>query len=326
MARFGVGVSLFQACFLSWRQRGYSLLSAQKLHDVVGQILTRATSRVLILILASLALTGMMFAKSSSSVALTSSSNPSTYGGSVTFTATVTPSTATGTVTFKDGTATLGTGTLSGGKTTFSTSTLAAGSHSVTAAYGGNTNLNSSTSSALTQTVNKTNTTVTLASSANPSTFGSSVTFTATVSPSAATGTVTFKDVRITMVNAVHTSSIHVAGIQRALGFPIGYVLRFGNGFTIYNTGDTAVTMDMKIVHDLYKPNLVILPIGDFYTMGAEQAAYALNLLQPEFAIGGHWGTWNGMPPGTPEALEKELAQYKIPTHLIKLKPGETLT
>ena len=56
----------------------------------------------------------------------------------------------------------------------------------------------------------------------------------------------------------------------------------------IYNTGDTAVTMDMKIVHDLYKPNLVILPIGDFYTMGAEQAAYALNLLQPQFAIGGH--------------------------------------
>ena len=106
----------------------------------------------------------------------------------------------------------------------------------------------------------------------------------------------------------------------------IGYVLRFANGFTIYNAGDTAVTMDMKIVHDLYKPNLVILPIGDFYTMGAEQAAYALNLLKPQFAIGGHWGTWNGMPPGTPEALEKELAHYKIPTQLIKLKPGETFT
>lgn len=139
-------------------------------------------------------------------------------------------------------------------------------------------------------------------------------------------GTLTFRDVRITMVSAVHTSSISVAGIQRALGFPIGYVLRFANGFTIYNTGDTAVTMDMQIVHDLYKPNLVILPIGDFYTMGAEQAAYALNLLKPQFAIGGHWGTWNGMPPGTPEALEKELSRYKIKTHLIKLKPGESLT
>ena len=139
-------------------------------------------------------------------------------------------------------------------------------------------------------------------------------------------GTLGFKDVRITMVNAVHTSSITENGAQRALGFPIGYVLRFANGFTIYNTGDTAVTMDMKIVHDLYKPNLVILPIGDFYTMGAEQAAYALHLLKPQFAIGGHWGTWNGMPPGTPEALEKELAQYQLTTQLIKLKPGETLT
>ena len=140
-------------------------------------------------------------------------------------------------------------------------------------------------------------------------------------------GTIPFNDVRITMVAAVHTSSITESGAPpRALGFPIGYVLRFANGFTIYNAGDTAVTMDMKIVHDLYKPNLVILPIGDFFTMGAEQAAYALSLLKPQFAIGGHWGTWNGMPPGTPEALEKELAHYKIPTQLIKLKPGESLT
>jgi L-ascorbate metabolism protein UlaG (beta-lactamase superfamily) len=79
-------------------------------------------------------------------------------------------------------------------------------------------------------------------------------------------------------------------------------------------------------VHDLYRPDLVILPIGDFYTMGAEQAAYALSLLKPRLAFGVHWGTWNGMPPGTPEALEKELARYRLHTHLIKLKPGETLT
>ena len=135
-------------------------------------------------------------------------------------------------------------------------------------------------------------------------------------------GTVAIRDARITMVPAVHTSSVTVGSAQRALGVAIGYVVRFANGFTIYNTGDTAATMDMKIVHDLYKPHLVILPIGDFYTMGAEQAAYALNLLKPQFAIGVHWGTWNGMPPGTPEALEKELAQYQLPTQLIKLTPG----
>jgi L-ascorbate metabolism protein UlaG (beta-lactamase superfamily) len=139
-------------------------------------------------------------------------------------------------------------------------------------------------------------------------------------------GTFPFGDVRITMVPAVHTSSVDEKGVSRALGFPIGFVLRFANGFTLYNTGDTAATMEMQIVRDLYKPDLVILPIGDFFTMGAEQAAYALNLLKPRFAMGCHWGTWNGMPPGTPEALEKELARYQLDTQLIKLQPGETLT
>jgi L-ascorbate metabolism protein UlaG (beta-lactamase superfamily) len=138
-------------------------------------------------------------------------------------------------------------------------------------------------------------------------------------------GTLPFGDLRITMVPAVHTSSVADQGVTRALGSPIGYVLRFANGFTLYVTGDTAVTMDMQIVRDLYRPDLVILPIGDFFTMGPEQAAYALKLLQPRFAIGCHYDTWNGMPPGRPEVLEKELARYSIPTQLIILKPGETL-
>ncbi len=138
-------------------------------------------------------------------------------------------------------------------------------------------------------------------------------------------GTLPFGGVRITMVPAVHTSSVQENGVQRALGFPIGYVLRFANGFTLYATGDTAVTMDMQIVRDLYKPDLVILPIGDFYTMGPEQAAYALKLLQPRFAVGCHFDTWGGMPPGRPADLEKELARYQIPTQVISLKPGETL-
>ena len=139
-------------------------------------------------------------------------------------------------------------------------------------------------------------------------------------------GTVPFADVRITMVPAVHTSSVNEGGVQRSLGFPIGYVLRFSNGFTIYDSGDTAVTMEMQIVRDLYRPDLVILPIGDFYTMGPEQAAYAVHLLQARFVLGCHWGTWDGMPPGTPEALDRELARYIHPTQLIKLKPGEILS
>ncbi len=150
--------------------------------------------RVLLLVLILVNVTGLALAKTNTTTTLTSSANPSTYASSVTFTATVSPSAATGTVTFKDGSTTLGTGTLSSGKATYITSALAAGSHSITASYGGNSTYNGSTSSALTQTVNKATSSTTVTSSLNPSGFGTSVTFTATVTPSAATGTVTFKD------------------------------------------------------------------------------------------------------------------------------------
>jgi len=141
--------------------------------------------------------------RASTTTTVVSSANPSVFGQSVTFTATVTGSTTvatlTGTVTFLDGTTTLGTGTVSGGIATFATSTLAVGSHSITASYGGDTNFTGSTSAVLTQTVNKASTTTTVASSANPSVFGQSVTFTATVAPVAPgagspSGTVTFLD------------------------------------------------------------------------------------------------------------------------------------
>src|SRR5208282_2501899 len=100
--------------------------------------------------------------QASTTTTVSSSANPSTYGGSVTFTAAVMPTTATGSVTFKDGGTTLGTGTLSSGSATYSTSALAVGSHSITAVYGGDTNDSGSTSTTLTQTVNQANTATTV--------------------------------------------------------------------------------------------------------------------------------------------------------------------
>jgi hypothetical protein len=126
--------------------------------------------------------------------AITSSRNASTLGQSVTFTATVTPSSATGTVAFKDGAVTLGTSTLSAGKARLSTAGLSVGSHNITAVYGGDTNDSASTSPPLNQIVDQASSRTTLASSRNPSIIGESVTFTATVTPSFATGTVTFFD------------------------------------------------------------------------------------------------------------------------------------
>jgi hypothetical protein len=137
--------------------------------------------------------------KSTTTTALASDANPSTFNQLVTFTATVTSSggTPTGTVTFMDGAATLGTGTLSAGVATFSISTLSVTTHSITAVYGGNANFAGSTSAILSQVVNQASTTTTVTSSANPSSFNQSVTFTATVTGAnggTPSGTVTFKD------------------------------------------------------------------------------------------------------------------------------------
>ena len=86
---------------------------------------------------------------------LVSSLNPSMFGQSVTLTATVSSTAATGTVAFKDGANTLGMGNVSNGMATFTTSALAVGQHSLTAIYSGDANDASSSSAALTQTVNQ---------------------------------------------------------------------------------------------------------------------------------------------------------------------------
>jgi len=139
-------------------------------------------------------------AKATSTTALVSSPNPSSYDQSVTFTATVAPEfsgTPTGTVTFKNGTATLGFVTLINGVASLTTTKLAVSTATVTAVYNGSTSFTGSTSTALSQVVNQAGTTTTLGSSLNPSTYNQAVTFTASVSPQFGgnvTGTVNFYD------------------------------------------------------------------------------------------------------------------------------------
>src|SRR5256886_593828 len=132
--------------------------------------------------------------------------------------------TPTGTVTFKDGASALGTGTLSGGAATFITSGLTAGTHSITAVYSGDANFAGGTSPVLMQTVNRVASSTSVASSNNPSIFGSAVTFTATVTSSATsipTGTVTFQDGAATLGtgmlsggNATLATSALVGGVH----------------------------------------------------------------------------------------------------------------
>ncbi len=117
-----------------------------------------------------------------------SSENPSNYGDTVTFTATVAPTVSTylvptGQVTFYEGSTAVDTATLVNGSATYVTSTLPGGNDSITAQYSGDSNFSGSTSTALTQTVNPIASQTALQSSDNPSNYGDSVTFTATVSP-----------------------------------------------------------------------------------------------------------------------------------------------
>ena len=135
---------------------------------------------------------------------LSASANPSVFGQQVSLRALVTPAnssslTPTGVVTFSDGATQLGTVTLSSGMAIFNTSSLGVGTHSITAAYGGDSNFAPSTSSVFSQVVNQAGTTTSLSASPNPSNFGQPVTLTATiaaVAPGAGspTGTVTFQD------------------------------------------------------------------------------------------------------------------------------------
>jgi len=138
-------------------------------------------------------------------------------------------------------------------------------------------------------------------------------------------GTVSVADMRVTMTNAHHSSSIHEGGQTIGLGTACGFLIRMSNGFTIYHTGDTSATMDMQIIRDLYQPALAILPIGDHFTMDPRQAAYALKLIGADYAIPGHYGTFPILS-GTPAALIAACQEFGVTTEVIALTPGESVS
>jgi len=88
--------------------------------------------------------------------------------------------------------------------------------------------------------------------------------------------------------------------------------------------GDTGPTMDMQIVGDLYQPEVAVLPIGDHYTMGPREAAYATRLIRPRWVVPCHYGTFPVLT-GTPDALRNELEKLGVTVEVVVPKPGETL-
>ena len=86
-------------------------------------------------------------------------------------------------------------------------------------------------------------------------------------------GTVAANNARVSMVNAVHSSSFDMGGLSVA-GSEAGFMIA-GEGHTIYFSGDTDIMADMDWMGDFYKPDIGILCCGGHYTMGMEGAAYA---------------------------------------------------
>ena len=166
-------------------------------------------------------------------ISLNSSANPSTFGSMITLTATISPTAYSGTVTFLDNSSTIGIAPVVNGTATYSISTLAIGSHPLTAVYSGDAVYIASTSSVFSQLVNMGSATVLLTSPTNPSILNNPVTFTATVSPSDATGTIQF-----TIDGVNFGSPVPLTGGSAISGAI--YTLSVGNHFiTAVYSGDT---------------------------------------------------------------------------------------
>ena len=133
-------------------------------------------------------------------------------------------------------------------------------------------------------------------------------------------GSLSAAGVSITMVPAVHSSSIDEENMPpRYAGLATGYVIRFEHGLTIYYAGDTALFGDMRLIGQIHQPSMAFLPIGDVYTMGPEQAAIACALIGVKEVVPMHYGTFPELT-GTPARL-RELVPPDV--NVIELKPGD---
>ncbi|HYY70390.1 MAG TPA: metal-dependent hydrolase [Terriglobales bacterium] len=141
------------------------------------------------------------------------------------------------------------------------------------------------------------------------------------ISPMNKGGTQKLGDVRVTMVHADHSCGIQDGDQILYGGEACGYVLEFENGVKIYHAGDTNVFGDMQIIRELYAPEIVMLPIGDHFTMSPREAAYASRLLKPKMVIPMHFGTFPVLS-GTPAELKKLVKDAEI----LEMKPGQVFS
>jgi L-ascorbate metabolism protein UlaG (beta-lactamase superfamily) len=127
-------------------------------------------------------------------------------------------------------------------------------------------------------------------------------------------------EVSVTFEPAVHSSDIELPGADgkpgriEAGGNPNGFVIRIKHGPTIYDTGDTALFSDMRLIGKMDHINIMLACIGDHFTMGPAGAADAVKLVNPDEVIPMHYGTFPVLT-GTPEAFKAALARLQKTSH-----------
>jgi L-ascorbate metabolism protein UlaG (beta-lactamase superfamily) len=134
-------------------------------------------------------------------------------------------------------------------------------------------------------------------------------------------GTLEVDGIKVTLVHAEHSCGITENGQILYGGEPCGLVIEFENGYTIYFAGDTDVFGDMALIGQLSKIDAAFLPIGDFYTMGPERAAKAVELLGVKTVVPMHFATFPILT-GRPSQLQ-ELVGPGV--KVLDVKPGDTI-
>jgi L-ascorbate metabolism protein UlaG (beta-lactamase superfamily) len=126
--------------------------------------------------------------------------------------------------------------------------------------------------------------------------------------------------VKFTMVQAWHSSGIDESGFGFSGGDPAGFIIK--DQITIYHAGDTCLFSDMKLIGELYTPEIAMLPIGDRFTMNPETAAKAASWIKPEIIIPMHYNTF---PPVEQDPQEfKSLVESLCDCEVLICEPGKT--
>ncbi len=134
-------------------------------------------------------------------------------------------------------------------------------------------------------------------------------------------GTVTVRSTKMTMVPAFHSSSIGAPGLEFSAAMPVGLVI--DSGKVVYHAGDTCVFGDMKLVGDMYRPDVALLPTGGYFTMDPKQASVAVSLIRPKVAIPMHYGTWEPIDTD-PKEFERLVKKAAPRTKVVIMQPGQS--